>query len=62
MKDQRQPDDYGWPKFVEQELQFLQETDDLGDIDEAEASYYSIHGHLPGEAHWPKLIDSEGEK
>lgn len=41
-------------KFYEEELQFLTETDDLGDIPEAEASYFSAHGWLPGEFHWGK--------
>jgi hypothetical protein len=28
---------------------FMAETDELGDISEATASYYSLHGHTPDE-------------
>ncbi len=40
-----------WEPFMFEEQRFLQETDDLGDIPEAEASFLSVHGYLPGEPH-----------
>ena len=41
-----------WIEFYEEELKFQQETDELGDIPEAEASYYSVYGYLPGAFHF----------
>ena len=41
-------------RFYEEELEFEQGLDDLGDVPEAEASYYSLHGYLPGARHWPR--------
>ena len=45
--------DYWVAQFADEELEFAQGTDDLGDIPEAEASYYSLYGYLPGAMHWP---------
>lgn len=51
-----------WTEFYEEELKFQQETDELGDIPEAEASYYSVYGYLPGAFHFGIGEETDGKK
>ncbi len=51
-----------WEPFALEEEKFLEETDDLGDIPQAEISFMSIYGYLPGAPHWDKpLSDEDGQ-